>query len=131
MTKPFMICQFSIYLFRLSDKWIKLRFFFYHHHIDTKFVPLHNESMINLRWGTCGTHKMSSPIPSKFFPCAREKNWTFNCILKEPKSLTIWTNPFRTYLICKWSKTWIPSLHLPHKVKNPMIVQLKSQVQKN
>jgi len=67
---------------------------------------------------------MSSPIPDFFL--VQEKK-----IEPELKSLTIWTNPFQTYLICKLSKTWIPSRHLPHKVKSPMIVQLKSQVQKN
>lgn len=79
-----------------------------------KFPPLYSRELRRF----CETHRVNSPLPTRFFPYARDTNRTIDYMFKEHKSLTIWTNPFRTYSIGKLSKTLIPSRHLPHKVKN-------------
>ncbi|PNX55596.1 hypothetical protein L195_g049226 [Trifolium pratense] len=39
-----------------------------YHDIDMKFSP--PLVIINLHRGTCGTHKVDSPLPIEFSPCA-------------------------------------------------------------
>jgi hypothetical protein len=48
--------------------------FFCYRNIDTKFPPL--LVMTNLRLETCGTYKVSSPLPTEFFPYAWARNRT-------------------------------------------------------
>jgi hypothetical protein len=55
------------------------------------FFPSNQTEPICL-WGTCGAHKVCSPLPIKFSSYAWVKNWTSDYMLKRTKFFTTWTD---------------------------------------